>query len=179
MSATPITLRLRSKRFLFVRGEATLHPLVDGYAPLTGEVRNNEVTGVFIQPGASLYALLLNNMSVVAGGRSEPATVPKLLLPDTILLSPTAVATGVVDIALDARTIASVRLLAPAAGAGGPRTLSVAQSGRTLEVLLDSEDRAAILLDDGAYSFSIDPRRSVVHVVVDQTSPAWLDVMLN
>jgi hypothetical protein len=149
--------------------------MVDGYDDQAGEVRNNRVTGFAIERGASLFGFVLMNVTVIAAGRSAPAAAPRLLLP-TILLTPAKCARGTYELKIEARTIASVRVVDPERSADARRVLTVAQPSVTVGLALDDDDRATVLLEDGHHTLAIDPRSATVHLVIDETSPAWLDV---
>jgi hypothetical protein len=148
--------------------------MVDGYDDQAGEVRDNRVTGFAIEPGASLFGFVLMNVTVIAAGRSAPAAAPRLLLPT--ILTPAKCAMGTYELKIEARTIASVRVVDPERSADARRVLTVAQPSVTVGLALDDDDRATVLLEGGHHTLAIDPRRATVHLVIDETSPAWLDV---
>jgi hypothetical protein len=178
VNAAPVTLRLRSKRFCFVGGEAQLVPMVDGYPTQTGAVVENTITGFSIEPGTSLFTLILRNVSILAAGRLELATAPCLHLA-TVLIPTVAVASGIVDLPVEALTIASVRVVHSPLRVEGDRTLSVAQPGMTLELELDADNRAAILLAEGEYLIVAGRNGVPARVVVDDACPAWLDLTVT
>ena len=80
---------------------------------------------------------------------------------------------------IDARTIASVRVMNVGTSPAERRILSLAQAHMTVELALDEDDRATVLLSDGGYHLTVHPGKALAHLaVIDATSPAWLDVTL-